>query len=154
MLVHRNLRFSPLKKAVATLISAFPCKQVASLDIDRMTIWAGHPHPFIMNGGMGSVKQHIAKANEADCLANAEVQTREEGGDCNKSTFPLLSCRGRKSTPRFYHGVPLTQYFAQSNDFLKARQTDERQGNTPQKTTLMYNMYKSWRATSVDAVFR
>ena len=45
MLVHRNLRFSPLKKAVATLISAFPCKQVASLDIDRMTIWVGHPHP-------------------------------------------------------------------------------------------------------------
>ena len=119
-----------------------------------MTIWAGHPHPFIMNGGMGSVKQHIVKANEADCLANAEVQTREKGGDCNKSAFPLLSCRGRKSTPRFYHGVPLTQYFAQSNDFLKARQTDERQGNTPQKTTLMYNMYMSWRATSVDAVFR
>ena len=59
MLVHRNLRFSPLKKAVATLISAFPCKQVASLDIDRMTIWVGHPHPIMMNGGMGSVKQHI-----------------------------------------------------------------------------------------------
>ena len=59
MLVHRNLRFSPLKKAVATLISAFHCKQVASLDIDRMTIWVGHPHPIRMNGGMGSVKQHI-----------------------------------------------------------------------------------------------
>ena len=59
MLVHRNLRFAPLKKAVATLISAFPCKQVASLDIDRMTIWVGHPHPIRMNGGMGSVKQHI-----------------------------------------------------------------------------------------------
>ena len=44
---------------------------------------AGHPHPIRMNGGMGSVKQHIAKANEADCLANAEVQTREEGGHCN-----------------------------------------------------------------------
>ena len=52
MLVHRNLRFSPLKKAVATLISAFPCKQVASLDIDRMTIWVGHPHPIMMNGGI------------------------------------------------------------------------------------------------------
>ncbi len=39
MLVHRNLRFSPLKKAIAALISAFvnPCKQVASLDIDGMT---------------------------------------------------------------------------------------------------------------------
>ena len=24
----------------------------------------------------------VAKANEADCLANAEVQTREEGGSC------------------------------------------------------------------------
>ena len=88
MLVHRNLRFSPLKKAVATLISAFPCKQVASLDIDRMTIWAGHPHPYIMNGGMGSVKQHIAKANEADCIANAEVQTREEGEIAIKVLFP------------------------------------------------------------------
>ena len=33
-----NLRFSPLKKAVATLISTFAnsCKQVASLDIDGM----------------------------------------------------------------------------------------------------------------------
>ena len=30
----------------------------------------------------------VAKANEADCLANAEVQTREKGGDCNKSAFP------------------------------------------------------------------
>ena len=61
MLVHRNLRFSPLKKAIAALISAFvnPCKQVASLDIDRMTIWVGHPHPIRMSGGMGSVKQHI-----------------------------------------------------------------------------------------------
>ena len=56
MLVHRNLRFSPLKKAVATLISAFPCKQVASLDIDRMTIWAGHPHPIRMNGGVGETR--------------------------------------------------------------------------------------------------
>ena len=25
----------------------------------------------------------VAKANEADCLVNAEVQTREEGGYCN-----------------------------------------------------------------------
>ena len=25
----------------------------------------------------------VAKANEADCFANAEVQTREEGGHCN-----------------------------------------------------------------------
>ncbi len=24
----------------------------------------------------------VAKANEADCFANAEVQTREEGGNC------------------------------------------------------------------------
>ena len=119
-----------------------------------MTIWAGHPHPFIMNGGMGSVKQHIVKANEADCLANAEVQTREEGGDCNKSTFPLLSCRGRKSTPRFYHGVPLTQYFAQSNDFLKARQTDERQGNTRLKQNLTFFSYVILEQTSIDAVFR
>ena len=119
-----------------------------------MTIWAGHPHPIRMNGGMGSVKQHIAKANEADCLANADVQTREEGGDCNKSTFPLLSCRGRKSTPRFYHGVPLTQYFAQSNDFLKARQTDERQGNTRLKQNLTFFSYVILEQTSVDAVFR
>ena len=53
-----SLRFSPLKKAVATLISAFanPCKQVASLDIDRMTIWAGHPHPIRMNGDMGATR--------------------------------------------------------------------------------------------------
>ena len=56
MLVHRNLRFSPLKKAVATLISAFPCNQVASLDIDRMTIWVVHPHPIRMNGGMGATR--------------------------------------------------------------------------------------------------
>ena len=28
----------------------------------------------------------VAKANEADCSANAEVQTREEGGSCIKST--------------------------------------------------------------------
>ena len=56
MLVHRNLWFSPLKKAVATLISAFPCKQVASLDIDRMTILVGHPHPIRMNGDMGATR--------------------------------------------------------------------------------------------------
>ena len=96
----------------------------------------------------------VAKANEADCLANAEVQTCEEGGDCNKSTFPLLSCRGRKSTPRFYHGVPLTQYFAQSNDFLKARQTDERQGNTRLKQNLTYFSYVILEQTGVDAIFR
>ena len=28
----------------------------------------------------------VAKANEADCSANAEVQTREEGESCIKST--------------------------------------------------------------------
>ena len=27
----------------------------------------------------------VAKANEADCFANAEVQTREERGNCNYS---------------------------------------------------------------------
>ena len=100
MLVHRNLRFSPLKKAVATLISAFPCKQVASLDIDRMTIWVGHPHPIRMSGGMGSVKQHIcecvvAKANKADCFANAEDQTREEGGKLQYSSYIGECPKGR-----------------------------------------------------------
>ena len=29
----------------------------------------------------------VAKANEADCLANAEVQTREEGGSFNFKYF-------------------------------------------------------------------
>ena len=40
----------------------------------------------------------VAKANEADCLANAEVQTREEGGcfilEFTSSNF----CRGRTTT--------------------------------------------------------
>ena len=29
----------------------------------------------------------VAKANEADCLANAEVQTRDEGGSFNFKYF-------------------------------------------------------------------
>ena len=56
MLVHRKPAVFAFKKAVAALISAFPCKQVASLDIDRMTVWAGHPHPIRMNDGMGATR--------------------------------------------------------------------------------------------------
>ena len=40
----------------------------------------------------------VAKANEADCLANAEVQTREEGGSLIIEYMPLHSCRGRICT--------------------------------------------------------
>ena len=35
----------------------------------------------------------VAKANEADCLANAEVQTREEGGNYNFRVHAIHSCR-------------------------------------------------------------
>ena len=60
----------------------------------------------------------VAKANEADCFANTEVQTREEGGNCNLKYFPYTLVEAEKAL-RSYHGVLLTKLFAQSGGFRR-----------------------------------
>ena len=42
----------------------------------------------------------VAKANEADCLANAEVQTREEGGSFKYNEQPRKLNEGRDTRTR------------------------------------------------------
>jgi len=42
----------------------------------------------------------VAKANEADCLANAEVQTREERGNFNLRVHDIHSRRKKKHPSR------------------------------------------------------
>ena len=61
----------------------------------------------------------VAKANEADCFANAEVQTREERGTLQFKSTPPHTLAEHEKALRSYHGVLLTKLFAQSGGFRR-----------------------------------